>query len=185
VTPITFTTKRLVASRLCVAHLETLCAMHGDPAVMATLGGIRSPARTRAFLGRNLRHWERYGFGLWIFRHKTDGRFVGRGGLRHVTLHGRPDVEISYALMPTFWGKGLANEIATASVELSRCLGMRSLVAFTLPGNRGSRRVMEKVGFGYERDILYTGIPHVLYRRNTQHSESGGLGGRSEPPNSR
>jgi RimJ/RimL family protein N-acetyltransferase len=182
VTPITFTTKRLVAARLCVAHLETLCGMHGDPAVMATLGGIRSPARTRAFLGRNLRHWERYGFGLWIFRDKTDGRFVGRGGLRHVTLHGRPDVEISYALMPTFWGKGLATEIATASVDLSRCLGIHSLVAFTLPGNRGSRRVMEKVGFGYERDILYTGIPHALYRRNAQHWESGG---RSEPPNSR
>ena len=101
-----------------------------------------------------------------------------------MTLHGRPEVEINYALMPTFWGKGLATEIATANVELSARLGMRSLVAFTLPGNHGSRRVMEKLGFGYERDILYTGIPHVLYRRNAQHWESGGLGGLREPPNS-
>ena len=154
--------------------------MHRDPAVMAQLGGIRSPGRTRAFLERNLRHWDRYAFGLWIFRDKTDGRFVGRGGLRHVMLHGRPDVEINYALMPTFWGKGLATEIATASVELGTCLGMRSLVAFTLPGNHGSRRVMEKLGFGYERDILYTGVPHVLYRWH-----GGGLGGRPELPNSK
>ena len=111
--------------------------MHRDRTVMATLGGIRSPARTRAFFGRNLRHWEQYGFGLWIFRDTTDGRFVGRGGLRHVTLHGRPEV-------------------------------------------------------GYERDILYGGLPHVLYRRSeefggrrmpAQRREFGGLGGRPEPPN--
>jgi RimJ/RimL family protein N-acetyltransferase len=114
-------------------------------------------------------------------RDEAAGRFasVGRGGLRHVILHGRPEVEINYALMPSCWGQGLATEIATASVELSGRLGISSLVAFTLSDNRGSRRVMEKLGFGHERDIVYRGIPHVLYRRH------GGLGGRPEPPNSR
>jgi RimJ/RimL family protein N-acetyltransferase len=138
--------------------------MHRDPAVMATLGGVRSPAKTRAFLRANLRHWERYGFGLWIFRDRADGRFVGRGGLRHVRLHARPEVEISYALMSPYWGRGFATEIARASVDLGARLGAPSLVAFTLPDNHGSRRVMEKVGFRYERDILWGGLPHVLYR---------------------
>jgi ribosomal-protein-alanine N-acetyltransferase len=163
VIPTAFATKRLVGSRLSIADLETLCAMHRDAAVMATLGGIRSPSRTRAFLGKNLRHWEQYRFGLWMFRDQADGRFVGRGGLRHVILHGRPEVEINYALMPSFWGKGLATEIATASVDVG--VGFPSLVAFALPDNHGSRRVMEKLGFRYERDIVYTGVPHVLYRR--------------------
>ena len=27
-----------------------------------------------------------------------------------------------------------------------------------------SRRVMEKTGFEFERDIVYAGHPHVLYR---------------------
>ena len=174
-TPTSFTTKRLAAARLSIADFDTLCAMHRDPAVMATLGGIRRPARTRAFLGANLRHWEEYGFGLWIFRDKVDGRFVGRGGLRHVVLNGQPEVEINYALMPSFWGQGLATEIATASVDLGTRLGLSSLVAFTVPDNRGSRHVMEKLGFGYERDILYTGVPHVLYRR---HGRRGGFGER-------
>jgi [ribosomal protein S5]-alanine N-acetyltransferase len=165
VIPTTFTTERLVASRLSVADLAILCAMHRDPSVMTTLGGIRSPARTRAFLATNLRHWEQHGFGLWIFREKDGGGFVGRGGLRRVMLHGHPNVEINYALMPSFWGQGLATEIAMASVELSGRLGVRSLVAFTLPDNHGSRRVMEKLGFGYERDILHGGVLHVLYRR--------------------
>jgi ribosomal-protein-alanine N-acetyltransferase len=181
--PTTFATKRLIGSRLSIADLETLYAMHRDPAVMATLGGVRSPARTRAFLGKNLRHWEQYGFGLWTFRGKADGRFVGRGGLRHVTLQGRPEVEIAYALMPSFWGKGLATEIAMATVDLGVRLGLPSLVAFALSDNRGSRRIMEKLGFHYERDIVSTGVPHVLYRR--ERDAGRGLGGRPEPSNSR
>ena len=171
------TTKRLVGSRLSIADLDILYGMHRDPVVMATLGGIRSPARTRAFLAKNLRHWQQRAFGLWIFRDKVDGGFVGRGGLRHVTLHGCPEVETSYAVIAARWGKGFATEIATASVELAAQLGIPSLVAFTLPDNRGSRHVMEKLAFRYERDILWAGVRHVLYRRR------GGLGGRPESPN--
>jgi ribosomal-protein-alanine N-acetyltransferase len=38
------------------------------------------------------------------------------------------------------------------------------VVAFTLPTNWASRRVMEKVGFTFERDIVHAGLRHVLYR---------------------
>ena len=37
-------------------------------------------------------------------------------------------------------------------------------VSFTLPDNVASRRVMEKLGFRFERDTPYAGLPHVLYR---------------------
>ena len=73
-------------------------------------------------------------------------------------------MEISYALMARHWRKGFATEIATASVELAGQLRIPSLVAFTLPDNLASRRVMEKVGFTYERDIEWAALPHVLYR---------------------
>jgi RimJ/RimL family protein N-acetyltransferase len=88
-------------------------------------------------------------------------------------------VEINYALMPSFWGRGFATEIATATVDVGVSIGFPSLVAFALPDNHGSRRVMEKLGFHDERDIVYLGIPHVLYRRH------GGRGGCPGPPNSR
>jgi RimJ/RimL family protein N-acetyltransferase len=37
-------------------------------------------------------------------------------------------------------------------------------VAVTLTTNTASRRVMEKLGMNYERDIEHAGLPHVLYR---------------------
>lgn len=139
--------------------------MHQDPRVMATLGGLRSTEQTRHFLHENLDHWIRHGYGLWVFRDKGEDRFVGRGGLRQVIVGGTHEVEVAYAVMAEFWGKGVATEMATVSLEVAFAhLGLRDIVAFTLPTNHASRRVMEKVGFLYERDIIHAGLPHVLYR---------------------
>jgi len=87
-------------------------------------------------------------------------------------VEGIEETEIGYALMPEFWGECLATEIASASVRVaSRHLNTRELVAFTLPTNLASRRVMEKCGFAFERDIVWKDLPHVLYRlrRETYH----------------
>src|SRR5262249_60824821 len=158
-----FTTDRLAAERLRADHFENLCRMDGDARVMATLNGVRTAEQTRKYLDTNLAHWDRHGFGLWVFRDRADGRYAGRGGLRHVAVEGRDEVEVSYALMPDFWGRGLATEIARASVAIAfGPLGLAELVCFTLPTNRASQRVMVKAGFRYEGDITHAGLPHVL-----------------------
>jgi ribosomal-protein-alanine N-acetyltransferase len=43
-------------------------------------------------------------------------------------------------------------------------LGLLELVGFTRPTNRGSRRVLEKLGFTYERAFVSHGVESVLYR---------------------
>ena len=77
-------TGRLILSRPRAADLPDLVAMHTDPEVMATLGGLRSPDELDAMHQRLLTTWERDGFGWWVARNRADGRFVGRGGLRRV-----------------------------------------------------------------------------------------------------
>ena len=161
----TFSTERLIAERLCARHLEELCRLHQDPRVMATLGGLRSAEETKAHLEKSLTHWARHGFGLWALRDKAEGRFVGRAGLRHVFVGGGEEVELAYALAAEAWGRGLATEIARALLRLAfERLDLTEVVAFTLPTNLASRRVMEKVGFTFERDIVHAGLPHGLYR---------------------
>jgi [ribosomal protein S5]-alanine N-acetyltransferase len=67
--------------------------------------------------------------------------------------------------MAEFWNKGVATEIATVSLKVAfERIGIGNIVAFTLPTNWASRRVMEKVGLRYERDIVHAGRSHVLYR---------------------
>jgi [ribosomal protein S5]-alanine N-acetyltransferase len=43
-------------------------------------------------------------------------------------------------------------------------MGLGTVISYTLPGNLASRRVMEKLGFSYEREIVHYDLPHVLYR---------------------
>ena len=167
-----FHTDRLVATRVRDADLSELCQMHQNATVMATLGGTRSEKQTKLFLQTNVSHWDAYGFGLWIFRAALNQAFVGRGGLRHVQIGGHDEVEVSYALMPAFWGCGLATEIARRLVKLGfEELALTQLVTFALTTNHASRRVMEKVGFTFERELVHgvRNLPHVLYRITSTH----------------
>jgi len=157
-------TQRLIGYPLQQEHFDLLQQMHNSPAVMATLGGVRTPLQTQGLLTHNLAHWKKHGFGLWIWRDLA-GNFVGRAGLRKLELNGVNEIELAYALMPEFWNKGLATEIGKKLVEVAFTqLGITNLVCFTMPSNKGSERVMQKVGFVYEKDIVYKELPHVLYR---------------------
>lgn len=158
-------TERLRLSRIRSRDVETIRDLHSDPDVMRTLGGTRTAAQTWANVKGLAEHWREHGFGPWIAREAASGRFAGMGGLRRVSIEEIAEVEIGYALMREFWGRGLAAEVARASAHVGfTILGLPDLVSFTLPTNMRSRRVMEKVGFVYERDVTYKGLPHVLYR---------------------
>jgi RimJ/RimL family protein N-acetyltransferase len=160
-----FRTARLRAERLMPSHLPDLVAMHRDPTVMATLGGVQNDVWTQAYLERNLAHWETYGFGLWMLRPLAGGPVIGRGLLRHLDVEGVDEVETGYSFAPEYWGRGFATEIASACLSVGRVtFGFSTMVAVTLPTNTASRRVMEKAGLRYERDVTHAGQTHVLYR---------------------
>ncbi len=74
-------------------------------------------------------------------------------------------MEVAYGLLPAFWRRGLATEMAAASVRAGfETLGLADLVCFTLITNRASQHVMQKVGFTFEREVEHAGLPHLLYR---------------------
>ncbi len=159
-----FTTDRLSAEPLSLDHLGDLTALHLDPEVSRYLGGVRSPAETDQYLKANLAHWAAHGFGLWIVR-TLDGRFAGRAGIRHTEVEGTPEVEIAYTLHRSLWGQGLATEVAQALVRMWQAHRLSpSLVGIASLDNAPSRRVLEKVGFAYEREAIYHDTPVVIYR---------------------
>ncbi|MCC5635054.1 GNAT family N-acetyltransferase [Nostoc sp. CHAB 5844] len=161
----TFTSDRLFAERLQFKHLNELYHMHQNQKVMATLGGVRSDEATRLLIFNNLHHWQRYGFGLWVFRDKVYHQFVGRAGLRNTDVEGINEVELAYALMAKFWGKGLATEMGEQILKIGfELLKLREVVCFTLTTNQASQRVIEKLGFKYEREIIRANLPHFFYR---------------------
>lgn len=162
-------TERLRGRPVCEADFDLLHGLHRDPRVMATLGGLRDEARTRQLLDMFMAHWGAMGFGIWMLFDRESGAFIGRAGLRCIEILGQAKVEVLYALLPDFWGRGLATEAAQASVEVGfREVGLPELVACTLKNNKASRRVMEKAGFRYDRKFVSNALPHVLYRQRAR-----------------
>ena len=142
-------------------------SIHSDARAAATLAADGRPfskAHTRQALHSWKKHWDDHGFGVWLF-HKIDGEFVGYAGTMRASIDGKPEVEVLYALRSDFWGNHFATEMARAVVQFTvERHGVTELVAYTLPTNIGSRRVMEKCGFEYEKDTVHAGLRHVLYR---------------------
>ena len=158
-------TERLLLSRPRASDLADLVALHADPRVMATLGGVRDAVLTEALLRDVEAHWERHGFGPWILRDRETRRFLGRGGLRHVEVEGDDEVELLYTLAADAWGHGYAGELARESIRVAfEILRLPELVCFTLPTNERSLAVMRRAGFQYQRDFLHAGRPHRLHR---------------------
>lgn len=161
-----FHTRRLVAQRVRDTDYDDLCRMHSDSVTMETLGGVRSDEVTRRFLDDKLAHWDAHGHGLWMFRMQQSGRFIGRGLLEYIEVGGNEEIEVGYSVLAAEWGHGLATEMARAIVAIAfHYPHVDSIVSFTWPDNVASRRVMEKAGFAYERDIEHAGHAQVLYRQ--------------------
>jgi [ribosomal protein S5]-alanine N-acetyltransferase len=95
---------------------------------------------------------------------KDRAEFIGTCGLEPVEIDGATEVELGYRLCLKHWGHGYAEEAAAGVLRYGfQELGMERIVAFALPQNRASVRILEKLGFEYQREFLHAGIPHRLY----------------------
>ena len=120
---------------------------------------------TAAYVEANLAHWDRRGFGLWVLRDRQ-GQFVGRAGVRPLTVLDREEIEIAYTFHQAWWGQGYASEIAEALCDIAfGPLGLPELAGIVVTGNLASCRVLEKVGFIFDRRYEDHGHELVLYRR--------------------
>ena len=160
-----FSTRRLIARRIKSMDLATLAEMDSNAIVMATLGGVKTKQETEQRLAWNLKQWEEHGHGLWLFFLKETHEFIGRASLRHMLVDDKDELELGYALMPGFWGKGFATEMAQACIEIAfHYLDYENIACFTVPTNISSLNVMKKLRFQYEKNCLHANLPHVLYR---------------------
>jgi ribosomal-protein-alanine N-acetyltransferase len=152
--------------------LAPFAALNADPRVMEFFPTTLDRAESDALAARLQGSIEESGFGFWAAERKEDGAFVGFVGLRRPRF--MPAVEIGWRLARAYWGKGYATEAARAALAHGfGPLGLSEIVAFTVPTNRRSRSVMERLGMAHDpgADFDHPAVPeghalrrHVLYR---------------------
>ncbi|HEX7956214.1 MAG TPA: GNAT family N-acetyltransferase [Pyrinomonadaceae bacterium] len=112
--------------------------------------GVRTLEGARRYIAeRFVAGYRQNGFGMWLVVPKGSGAPAGMCGL--VRREGLDGVDIGYAFLPPFRGKGYASESAAAVLAYARdVLGLRRLLAITSPDNFVSGRVLEKLGMRFE-----------------------------------
>jgi RimJ/RimL family protein N-acetyltransferase len=182
----TISTERLLLRPWRDDDLAPFAALNADPRVMEHFPKTLARAESDEFAARIRAKLAERGFGLWAVEAPSVAPFIGAPfigtpfigyvGLAERTFEARftPCVEIGWRLAFEHWGKGFATEAAGAVLAHAfGPLGLSEIVSFTVPANRRSRSVMERLGMrrspddDFEHPLLPQGHklrPHVLYR---------------------
>ncbi|HEX4561896.1 MAG TPA: GNAT family N-acetyltransferase [Gemmatimonadales bacterium] len=151
-------------------------ALNADPRVMEYLPRPLDRAESDARAARIRAHFARHGFGLWAVEVPGVADFIGFVGLSvpDFEAHFTPCIEVGWRLAHEHWGQGYATEAARAALDFGfRRLALEEIVSSTVPANRRSRSVMERVGMtrtaadDFDHPVLPEEHPlrrHVLYR---------------------
>ncbi|MBD2057210.1 GNAT family N-acetyltransferase [Oculatella sp. FACHB-28] len=148
-------TERLILHKLTVEDSEFILALLNDPLWLRFIGdkGVRTLDDARDYILKNLvAMYERLGFGLYLTELKGSGVSIGICGL--IKRDSLEDVDLGFAFLQEFRGKGYAYESASAVMEYGRSsFGLSRIVAIASPDNFDSAKLLEKLGFRFEKMV--------------------------------
>ena len=98
----------------------------------------------------------------WAIRTDADDAFIGFVSLgQH---HDGVEIELSYLLLPTYWGQGYATEAVEAVLHYGHnVMGLPRIVAETQSANLASCRLLERVGMQFVRSVKRFNAEQSIY----------------------
>lgn len=149
---------RLWLTKLMPTDAPFILRLLNEPTFIENIGdrGVRTlEDAERYILDGPMASYERFGFGLYLVESIGTGEAMGLCGLLKRDV--LDDVDMGYAFLPEFCGSGYAREAATAVLHHAhQVLGLNRVVAIVNPQNQPSIRLLEKIGFRYEKMVRLT-----------------------------
>jgi RimJ/RimL family protein N-acetyltransferase len=150
-----FETPRLSLREISTDDDQFIFLLMNEPAYLQHIGdrGIRTPENARAYILEKLTSsYAKFGYGLYLVELKGKQIPVGICGFVRRERLEHPD--IGFAFLREYWSRGLAYEAASAMLEYGRdTLGLKVVLGITSPGNQASIRLLQKLGFRYQKMI--------------------------------
>jgi ribosomal-protein-alanine N-acetyltransferase len=147
-------TERMLLRAFTLDDVEAMFVLGSDPDIIRYAGN--TPFKTvddarSALIAGTLRDYEIYGYGRFACVLKESGKVIGFSGIKY--LDEIEENELGYRFLPQYWGLGLAKEAARVVIPFAReKLKMSRLVSVIHPDNAGSKNVVAKLGFRYEKN---------------------------------
>ncbi len=148
-------TQRLFLRELTVEDAAFIYELVNDPDWLRFIGDrhVRTLDDARNYLQNGpIAMYARSGFGLYAVELKSTHTPIGMCGL--IKREGLDDVDLGLAFLPQHRAYGYASEAAAATLAYGRQkIGLKRIVAITTVDNVRSMRLLEKLGFLFERLI--------------------------------
>lgn len=164
-------TERLILREVVESDDEFMLDLLNQPSFIKYIGdrNVRNLEQSREFIETRYRKsYAENGFGLYLVELKENQTPVGISGF--VKRDALPNADLGFAFLPQFERKGFAFESAEAVMKYGReKLNLRKVLAITTQNNEGSIRLLEKLGFKFERLVK---MPHDDEELNLFSSEN-------------
>ena len=154
-------TERLILREFSEDDVETNYRLGLDPAVVRW---TRQPLDSLEHSLQIIRDfpmadYRKHGFGRWVVALKSTGEMIGWSGLKF--LEATREVDVGYRFLSEHWGKGYATESSRPCLEYGfKILGLDAIIAFALPDNAASIRVLTKLGLTRTGSVIHADLPH-------------------------
>ena len=101
----------------------------------------------------SIKSYEERGFGFYMVELKENNECLGVCGL--IKRDALEDVDIGFAFMPEYEGKGYGYESASAVLQYAKNnLKMSRIIAITVPENERSIVLIKKIGLTYDKMVI-------------------------------
>jgi RimJ/RimL family protein N-acetyltransferase len=148
-------TARLALREFDARDAEFVLRLVNEPSFLRYIGdrGVRTPDDARKYIADGpVAGYARDGHGLMRVERKSDGASLGMCGL--LKRDALPEPDIGFSFFPEYWSQGYALEAASAVMRHARdTLAIGRILAITTRDNASSMRLLDKLGFRFERMI--------------------------------
>ncbi|WP_298521183.1 GNAT family N-acetyltransferase [uncultured Kordia sp.] len=157
-------TERLRLREFSLNDTEFVLELVNTPSWIQYIGdrNIRTPGVAEEYIRENLqKSYSKNGFGLWLMELKETATPIGMCGL--VNRDSLEDVDIGFALLPTYGRKGYTYEAAKATLQYAKeQLQILKIVAITDRNNVASIGLLNKIGLQFEKEMKLSEDDTVL-----------------------
>ena len=157
-------TERLMLREFTADDSEFIIKLFNSPGWLQFIGdrGIKTTDAAKKYIAEKYLHsYEINGFGIYMTLIKNNNIPIGMCGLvKRETL---VDVDIGFAFLQEFTGRGYAFEAASATLNYAASkLKLQRIVAITTENNLNSIKLLKKLKMKFEKKIMMAGDEEEL-----------------------
>src|SRR5688572_13489165 len=150
-------TERLILREFTTADAAFLLELLNAPNWLQFIGdrGVRTKKDAVTYiLQKFIDSYKRLGFGFYLTQLKQEDVPIGMCGI--IKRDYLEDVDIGFAFLPAFTGKGYAFEAASATLAFAKKqYNLNRIVAVTDADNLSSINLLKKLGMQYEKMVSW------------------------------